>query len=202
MAGGRPGETESWSCVCMFVYWICVLLCVCVSVYLCLCWSMLDRELGLGQQSAWGFGMWCGGEKVPKIHFFSSCTARRGEEAGVLFFLALALTALSGYWSGALMQTCQINFAGRKGLWLLQDCFIIERVGWMDGGMDGSGLRVLEERSLWIFIILMGSVHYVFYVSLGFSTFPFSVKVFCDFTHNHVGTCKIIHKKYCNLSYL
>lgn len=100
MAGGRPGDTGAWSCVsvCLYIGSVlaCVLLCVCVSVYLHLCWSMPDREQGLGQQSAWGFGMGCGVGDA-QDSFFLILYSRRGEEAGVLFFLALSLTALSGY---------------------------------------------------------------------------------------------------------
>lgn len=61
-------------------------------------------------------GVWgaLGGKKCPRF-IFSHLVQRETRGGRVLFFLALALTALSGYWSGALMQTCQINFAGREG---------------------------------------------------------------------------------------
>lgn len=124
------------ACVCLY-FGLCGWLCVCVSVYLCLCWSMLDREQGLRRSSTWGIGTCWGGEQSAQDSFFLILYSRRGEEASVLFFLALALTALSGYWSGALMQTCQINFAGREGGGC---CKIVSPLkgwgGWMEGWVE------------------------------------------------------------------
>lgn len=88
-----------------------------------------DREQGLGSPSNEGGGS----EKSVQDSFFLIWYGGRGGEAAVLFFLALALTTLSGYWSGALMQTCQINFAGREGC----DCCEIASTSQGGERMDG-----------------------------------------------------------------
>lgn len=73
----KPGAT----CVCVHL---------CPFMFLCV---FSDREQGLGSPSNEGGGS----EKSVQDSFFLIWYGGRGGEAAVLFFLALALTTLSGY---------------------------------------------------------------------------------------------------------
>lgn len=178
----------------VFYFSFCVHLCV-VCLRECLLVSVLVHAWWrAGLKTAKCVGVWgvVGGEKSAQDSFFLILYNRRGEEASVLFFLALALTALSGYWSGALMQTCQINFAGRGGC----GCWKIASSlkgwgGWMEGWVKWfRGVRRKEPLN---FYQPNGKRALLFLHSLCSSTFPSSVSIFCDFTHDLWHKCKIIN---------
>lgn len=82
------------ACVCLYLHLcvhLCAFMCLCECLFVCV--ALSDREQGLGLPSDCGSG----GEKSVQDSFFLIWYRGKGGEAGALFFLALALPALSGY---------------------------------------------------------------------------------------------------------